>query len=84
MVEILSQPIMKYVSIDETNDLGKSLLHIAEHLAARDPSVVNFFTDQTLEDKILARMLEAGLKSGLATQKETQACNQLLGITDAL
>ena len=42
---------MKYVSIDATNDLGTSLLHIAEHLAARDSSVVNFFTDQTLEIK---------------------------------
>ena len=29
-------------------------------------------------------MLEAGLKSGLAPQEEIQACNQLLGITDAL
>ena len=75
---------MKYVSIDETNDLGRSLLHIAERLAAQNPSAVNFFTDQTLEDKISVSMIEAGLKSGLATAKETQTCDQQLGITHAL
>ena len=75
---------MKYVSIDETNDLGRSLLHIAERLAAQNPSAVNFFTDQTLEDKIAVSMLEAGLKSGLATPAEQEACNQQLGITHAL
>ena len=75
---------MKYVSIDETNDLGKSLLHIAERLASQNPQAVSFFTDQTLADKVFAQMIEAGLKSGLATTEETQACNQLLGITHAV
>ena len=75
---------MKYVSIDETNGLGRSLLHIAERLAAQNPNAVNFFTDQTLEDKISVSMIEEGLKSGLATAEETQTCNQQLGITHAL
>ena len=50
---------MRYVSIDVSNDLGKSFLHTAAHLAARDASVVHFFTDQMLEDKILARTATA-------------------------
>lgn len=75
---------MRYVSIDETNDLGKSLLHIAERLATQNPQAVSLFTDQPLEDKVFAQMIEAGLKSGLATAEETQSCNQLLGISHAV
>ncbi|MEL6607030.1 MAG: hypothetical protein AAFP88_02140 [Bacteroidota bacterium] len=75
---------MKYVSIDETNELGKSLLHITERLATQHPQAVSFCTDRTLEDKVLAQMIEAGIKSGLATAEDTQACDQLLRISHAV
>ena len=75
---------MKYASTHTANDSDKSLLYIAEQLVTQAPSAVNFFTEQAHADISLAQMIEEGLQCGLATQEETRACNQLLGMTNAL
>lgn len=57
---------------------------MAAQLVTQDSSAVNFFTEQAHADISLAQMIEEGLQCGLATQEETRACNQLLGMTNAL
>jgi hypothetical protein len=75
---------MHYLRIDETTHAGKNLLQTAQQLAKEYPNVVNLLTDKAMEDKIWVNMIEQGLKSGLATEEETQHVNKLLGLTDAL
>jgi hypothetical protein len=75
---------MHYLRIDETTHAGKNLLQTAQKLAKEYPSVVKLLTDKAMKDKIWANMIEQGLKSGLATEEETQQVNKLLGLTDTL
>jgi len=75
---------MQYLSIDDTKEVGQSLLTQAQLLAKQAPETVHLLTAQVLEDQMCARLIELGLQSGLASAKETQRINKRLGLRDAL
>ena len=56
-----------FIEIDDRNKTGKTLLSLIKTLSGKD-SGIDFISD-TVEDKELVRLMQAGINSGIADKK---------------